>query len=66
MFILIIINFTLATMYWTAWMALFVIQIRSVLVKNVGMKLSEKMALSRAASSKPILIQTWVDCFTVS
>jgi hypothetical protein len=39
----------------------------SVLVKNVGMKLSEKLALTQAASVKLILINSFIgDGFLVS
>ena len=60
MFALIIIPFTLATLNWAAWMADVVIQIRSVLVQNIGMDLSEKFALTNAARVKPELIQAFV------
>ena len=61
MFILIIIGFTLATLYWAASIAAAAIQIRSVLVQNVGMELSEKLALANAAIVKPVLIQLFCE-----
>ncbi|KAF8232235.1 hypothetical protein L208DRAFT_1397642 [Tricholoma matsutake] len=51
-FILIILSFTVTTMNWAACMAAVTIQICSVLVRNVGMELSEKMALSNTAITK--------------
>jgi hypothetical protein len=42
-------------------MAFIVIQIRSVLVDNVGMKLTEKFALSNAGTAKPRLIQLYLE-----
>jgi hypothetical protein len=65
-FILISISFTLATIYWAALMATLQIQIRSVLVKNVGMELSDKIAIANAAMAKPVLIQLFCDSFLVS
>jgi hypothetical protein len=64
--ILIIICFTIATLYWAAEMATFAIQIRSVLVDNVGMSLSEKIALADAATAAPGLIESFVEYFIVS
>ncbi|KAF8233462.1 hypothetical protein L208DRAFT_1395715, partial [Tricholoma matsutake] len=51
-FILIILSFTVAIIYWAVLMATVTIQICSVFVKNVGMELSEKMALSNTATTK--------------
>ena len=65
-FVLIIISFTIATMYWAAWMAGFVIQIRSLLVKNVGMELTEKIVLSNVATEKPEVVQQLSASFLVS
>ena len=56
-FILIVVNFTLVTINWTAWVGSIAIEIRSVLVDNVGMELTEKFALSNAATAKLRLIQ---------
>ncbi|KAF8230496.1 hypothetical protein L208DRAFT_1400453 [Tricholoma matsutake] len=64
-FILIILSFTATTIYWAAWMAAVAIQICSVLVKNGGMELSEKMALSNAAAAKPDLILMSLNPFMV-
>jgi len=60
-FILIIICFTSATLYWATWMAAIAIQIRTALVQNVGVALSEKLALANAAIIKPVLIQPFGD-----
>lgn len=60
MFILIIISFTGATINWAAWMAAVILQIRMPLVRNVGMELSEKIALTNAATIKPDLIQLFL------
>ena len=65
-FILIILSFTFATIYWATWVAFLSIQIRWALVKNVGMELSEKWALTNAALAKPLLIQTIFFPFMVS
>ncbi|KAF8230508.1 hypothetical protein L208DRAFT_1400478 [Tricholoma matsutake] len=62
-FILIILSFTAATIDWAAGMALVTIQICSVLVRNVGMELSEKMALSYAAAAKLCLIDVYLAPF---
>ncbi|KAF8239185.1 hypothetical protein L208DRAFT_1386430 [Tricholoma matsutake] len=62
-FILIILSFTATTIYWAAWMASVAIQICLVLVKNVGMELSEKMALSNAATAKLYLIELYLSPF---
>lgn len=64
-FILIILNFVGATIYWVAWMADNVIKIRSVLVDNIGMELTQKMALSDAATAKLLLIELYLGPFTV-
>jgi hypothetical protein len=66
MFILVIISFTSATIYWAAWMASVAIQIRLALVENIDMALSERFALANAAITKPVLIQIFLDCFMVS
>ena len=66
MFILISISFTLSTIYLAAYMASFAIQIRSVLVNNIGMELSEKIALASAAIAKPEVIQLFSFPFMVS
>jgi hypothetical protein len=47
----------MATLYWAAGIAFFTIQIRSVLVNNIGMELSEKFALVNVATTKPAVIQ---------
>ena len=65
-FILIILSFTFATIYWAAWVASLSIEIRWALVKNVGMELSEKRALTDAALAKPRLIQAIFVPFMVS
>ena len=65
-FILIILSFTFATIYWAAWVAGLSIEIRWALVKNVGMELSEKRALTNAALAKPMLIQFILFPFMVS
>ena len=65
-FILIILSFIGATLYWAAMMAAVIIQIRSVLVKNDGMDLSEKIALSNVAMAKPFLIEIFAGLFMVS
>ena len=41
------------------------IQIRTVLVNNVGMELSEKLTLADAATEVPILIQSIFNIFVV-
>ena len=64
-FILILLSFAGATIYWSAWMASTTIQIRSTLVKNVGMKLSEKFAIANAATGMPELIQSIFSYFVV-
>ena len=66
MFVLIIVCFTLATLYWAAWMAISAIQIRLMLVKNVGMELSKKLALTNASTAKLKLMELLTDRFTVS
>jgi hypothetical protein len=58
MFILITLCFAGGTTYWATWMAGFPILIRWVFVKNVGMKLPEKMALANAAATKSLLAQS--------
>ncbi|KAF8240294.1 hypothetical protein L208DRAFT_811694 [Tricholoma matsutake] len=63
-FILIILSFTEATIFWAAKMAFGTIQMCSVLVKNVGMELSEKMALSSAATAKLVLIEIYLSPLT--
>ena len=65
-FILIILSFTFATIYWASWVAFLSIEIRWALVKNVGMELSEKRALTDAALVKPMLIQMIFFPFMVS
>ena len=65
-FILIILSFTFATIYWATWVAFLSIEIRWALVKNVGMELSEKWALTDAALAKPTLIQIILLPFMVS
>ena len=65
-FILIILSFTFATIHWATWVAFLSIQIRWALVKNVGMELSERRALTDAALAKPMLIQALVFPFMVS
>ncbi|KAF8222551.1 hypothetical protein L208DRAFT_1413272 [Tricholoma matsutake] len=62
-FILIILSFTATTICWAAWMAFVTIQMCSLLVKNVGMELSEKMALSDAATAKLYLINLYLTSF---
>jgi hypothetical protein len=64
-FILIILSFTGATIYWAAWVAFVTIQIRSAFVKNIGMEVSEKMALSDAATTMPLLIEMFLSPFMV-
>ena len=64
-FILILLSFAGATIYWAAWMAYCTIQIRSTLVKNVGMELSEKFAIANAATGMPELIQSIFSYFVV-
>ena len=59
-FILIIISFTAATAYWAVTMSFVTIQIRSMLVKNVGMELSEKGALTDAITAKLGIIQVYL------
>ena len=66
MFILIILSFTFSTIYWAAWVASLSIEIRWALVKNVGMELSEKRALTDAAMAKPMLIEIIFVPFMVS
>jgi hypothetical protein len=58
---LIVLNYILSIIYWAAWMAFIVIQIRAVLVNNVGMALTEKFALSNAATDKFRLIQLYIE-----
>jgi len=60
-FILITLTFTGATIFWALWMASVAIQIRLVLVENVGMELSEKFALTNAAMAKLGLIQRFLN-----
>ncbi|KAF8235478.1 hypothetical protein L208DRAFT_1392319 [Tricholoma matsutake] len=62
-FILIILSFTVTTICWAAHMAFVTIQICSVLVKNVGMELSEKMALFKAATAKLYLTEVYLTPF---
>jgi hypothetical protein len=64
-FILIILSFTMATIYWAVWMASITIHIRLTLVENISMELSERTALTNAALAKPILIEQFVTRFTV-
>ncbi|KAF8230478.1 hypothetical protein L208DRAFT_1400424 [Tricholoma matsutake] len=64
-FILIILSFTGTTIYWAAYLAFIAIQICSVLVKNVGMELSEKMALLKAATAKLYLTEVYLTPFMV-
>jgi hypothetical protein len=64
-FILIILSFIGATIYWATWVAGLVIQIRWTFVKNYGMDLSEKMALTDAAMAKPGLVEFLVEPFLV-
>jgi hypothetical protein len=45
MFVLILSSFALITIYWAAWLAYVVIQVRLVLVDNVGMPLAQKIVL---------------------
>ncbi|KAF8233304.1 hypothetical protein L208DRAFT_1395954 [Tricholoma matsutake] len=59
-FILIILSFTATTIYWAAWMAYVTIRMCSVFVKNAGMELSEKMALSNAAAAKLYLFELYL------
>lgn len=65
-FILIILSFTAANIYWAVWMASLIIQFRWVLVKNVGMELSKKFALANVASAKPELVEMYLEPFMVS
>ncbi|KAF8223475.1 hypothetical protein L208DRAFT_1411759 [Tricholoma matsutake] len=62
-FILIILSFTAANIYWAVWMASLIIQFRWVLVKNVGMELSKKFALANVASAKPELVEMYLEPF---
>ena len=64
-FILIILSFTGATIYWATWTAVLAIQIRWIFVKNYGMELPEKMALTNAAIAKLTLVQQFVTPFLV-
>jgi Na+/H+-translocating membrane pyrophosphatase len=59
MFILITLIFTMATLYWVTWIAFLLIQIRSALVENTGMELSEKRKLTNAATAKLNPIQNF-------
>ena len=65
-FILIILSFTAATIYWAVWTASYVTDIRWVLLKNVGMDLSEKFALANAANITPGLMEMYLEPFMVS
>ena len=65
-FILILLSFAGATTYWASSMVYYTIQIHSVLMKNIGMELSEKFALANAATEVMALIQTVSDPFVVS
>ena len=65
-FILIILGFTAANIYWAVWMAGFVINLRWSLLKNVGMELSERFALANAASAGLGLAQMYLEPFMVS
>jgi len=56
MFLLIVINFLLNTIYWADWMSVVAILIRTALVKDVGMSLDEKFALTNLAMNKPTLV----------
>jgi hypothetical protein len=64
-FILIILSFTGATICWAMWIAGLAIQIRWTLVKNNGMDLYEKMALSNAAMIKLGFVQFFFASFLV-
>jgi hypothetical protein len=66
MFILNVLSFIAATIYWTAWIAAVIIKIRLVLVTNDGMELAEKNALASAAIAKPDLLEIFFMPFVVS
>jgi hypothetical protein len=55
----------MATLYWAAGIAFFTIQIRLMLVKNIGMELSEKFALVNVATTTPAMIQIIIFPFMV-
>ena len=65
MFILLVLNFTLATISLATWIACTAINIRSFLVENVGMELIEKVAVTDAATATPTLIQVFCAPITV-
>jgi hypothetical protein len=66
MFILNILSFIGATIYWTAWIAAVIIKIRLVLVTNDGMELTEKNALANAATAKLNMLEMFFMPFVVS
>jgi hypothetical protein len=65
MFILTTLSFTLATIYWAVWMAAVTIQIHWTFVKNIGMDLVDRKALSDAAITTLNLIQFYLRPFMV-
>ena len=65
-FILILLSFAGATICWASYVAFCTIPIRAALVKNVGMELSERLALANAATEMASVALAIFSLFVVS
>ena len=64
-FVLILVNFCLNTMYWASWVSAFILQIRTAFVNNVDLQLNQKLALANQATLQPDAVLGWSGFFHV-
>lgn len=65
MFIVTLISFLIASLYWTSVTAVMAILIRSSLVENVDIPLGTRLGLSNLEAYKPETVATWTSEFLV-